>query len=229
MNNRTNQSHCYPKVTATVPVVKLAVLALTLSMASRDSPAQGIERSGKDVVDSVCVSCHGAGVDNAPRIGDKEAWAARSSRGLTELSQNAVDGIRKMPPHGGNPSLSDLEIKRAITYMVNKSGGQWTEPISRAAPTLARSGAKIVQTYCFKCHQTGVGGAPRIGESAAWIPRAKEGFDVLLRSAINGHGGMPPRGGVANLSDAEVREAITFMLNPVITAEIGSACRPRLG
>jgi cytochrome c5 len=196
----------------------LGVLALTPSLHSRDALAQGAERSGKDVVDSVCVSCHGAGVDNAPRIGDKEAWAPRASRGLTQLSQNALDGIRKMPPHGGNPSLSDLEIKRAITYMVNKSGGQWTEPISRTAPSASRSGAKIVQTYCFKCHQTGVGGAPRIGESAAWIPRAKEGFDVLVRSAINGHGGMPPRGGVANLTDAEARDAITFMLNPVITA-----------
>ena len=46
---------------------------------------------------------------------------------------------------------------------------------------------------------------------------------MLVRSAINGHGGMPPRGGVANLTDAEVREAITFMLNPVITAAKSTA------
>jgi hypothetical protein len=65
------------------------------------------------------------------------------------------------------------------------------------------------------CHQEGVGGAPRIGDRAAWIPRAKIGFDVLVRSAINGHGGMPARGGLANLTDGEIRAAIAYMLNPV--------------
>jgi cytochrome c5 len=118
-----------------------------------------------------------------------------------------------MPPHGGNPHLTDLEIERAITYIVNQSGGHWTEPISRASSRAERSGEQIVRTQCVKCHETGVGGAPRIGDRGAWIPRVKQGLDTLVLSAINGHGGMPPRGGLANLTDPEIRSAIVYMFN----------------
>jgi cytochrome c5 len=119
-----------------------------------------------------------------------------------------------MPPHGGNPNLTDTEIERAITYMVNQSGGNWTEPISRTAPAVDRSAAEIVEQRCAKCHQAGEGGAPRIGDRSAWIPRLKQGLDVVVRSAIKGHGGMPARGGQADLSDAELRSAIVYMMNP---------------
>ncbi|HEX6136803.1 MAG TPA: c-type cytochrome [Casimicrobiaceae bacterium] len=81
-----------------------------------------------------------------------------------------------------------------------------------------RSGEEVVRTQCYKCHEAGLEGAPRIGDRAAWIPRLKQGFDVLVRSAINGHGGMPPRGGMANLTDPEIRAAIGYMLNPVPAA-----------
>ena len=69
----------------------------------------------------------------------------RASQGLTGLTQNALKGIRQMPPHGGNPNLTDLEIERAITYMVNQSGGHWIEPIDRASPPVARGAEQVVQ------------------------------------------------------------------------------------
>ena len=197
--------------------ILLGIIALVLSTAPQQAVAQGGERSGKDVVKAVCSACHGTGANGAPKIGDNKAWAARAARGLTGLSQNALSGIRKMPSHGGNPGLSDTEIERAITYMVNESGGHWAEPISRTTPTAERSGAEIVQAYCFKCHETGTGGAPKIGDRTDWAPRVKLGLEVLTRSAINGHGGMPPRGGVANLTDAEIRLAITYMFNPTFS------------
>jgi cytochrome c5 len=62
-----------------------------------------------------------------------------------------------------------------------------------------------------KCHGTGAGGAPKIGDKDAWVGRAKQGFDSVVRSAIAGHGGMPARGGMANLTDAEMRAAVTYM------------------
>jgi cytochrome c5 len=52
-----------------------------------------------------------------------------------------------------------------------------------------------------------------IGDRAAWLPRMRQGVDSLVRSAINGHGGMPPRGGKADLTDAELRSAIVYMFN----------------
>jgi cytochrome c5 len=171
------------------------------------------ERSGKEVVDSLCISCHGTGANGAPRIGDQKAWSARAAKGLTGLSQSALKGIRQMPAHGGNPALTDTEIERAITYMVNQSGGHWTEPVSRISTAPERTGKEIVQAQCVKCHGTGVNGAPKIGDREAWTPRVKQGLDVVVRSAIHGHGAMPPRGGMADLTDTEIRSAIIYMFN----------------
>jgi cytochrome c5 len=175
--------------------------------------AQTVERSGKEVVETSCFACHGSGTNGAPRIGDRKAWAKRAAQGLTSLTQHALTGIRQMPSHGGNPNLSDTEIERAITYMVNQSGGHWTEPISRTQRAADRTGEQIYQAQCHKCHETGVNGAPRIGDRAAWIPRVRQGLDVVVRSAIKGHGAMPPRGGIADLSDAEIRTAVIYMFN----------------
>ena len=182
--------------------------------AARDAASQQADRSGREVVDAVCISCHGSGASGAPKIGDNKAWAARASQGLTSLTRHALDGIRRMPSHGGNPALSDLEIQRSIAYMVNQSGGKWAEPIDRTAKPSARTGEQIYVAQCSTCHEKGSNGAPRVGDSAAWIPRLKQGLDSLVGSAINGHGGMPARGGQANLTDAELRRAIVFMFNP---------------
>lgn len=196
--------------------IVLAAIAGMASLVLAAAPAQSqTSRSGKQVVEAVCVECHGTGANGAPKIGDQKAWAARSAAGLTSLTHNALTGIRKMPAHGGNAGVSDVEIERAITVMVNASGGNWAEPIVRTASTVERNGEQVVQLLCANCHATGEGGAPRIGDRAAWIPRARDGFDVLIRSAINGHGGMPPRGGGTNLTDNEIRAAIGYMLNPV--------------
>ena len=175
--------------------------------------AHAAVRSGEEVVHGVCAACHAAGTNGAPRIGDESAWKARAAQGLTSLTRHAIEGIRRMPPHGGNPGVSDFEIELAITYMVNHSGGRWAVPIDKSAPWIERSGEQVVRTQCVKCHGTGVDGAPRIGDRAAWISRMEYGIDALVRSAINGHGGMPPRGGMAQLSSEEIRSAIVYMLN----------------
>jgi len=196
-------------------VAWLCALLLVTWLASgwNGALAQPAERSGKEVVDSLCISCHGTGAGGAPKIGVKKAWAARAAKGLTGLSQSALKGIRQMPAHGGNPSLTDTEVERAITYMVNQSGGHWTEPVSRTSKAPERTGKEIVETQCVKCHGTGVNGAPKIGDRAAWTPRVKQGLDVVVRSAIHGHGAMPPRGGMADLTDTEIRSAIIYMFN----------------
>jgi cytochrome c5 len=194
-------------------VLALTIFALMTLATAQDAVAQNAERSGKEVVESLCVSCHGTGARGAPKIGDRKAWSKLATRGLSGLSKSALKGIRDMPPHGGNPNLTDTEIERAITYMVNQSGGHWAEPVSRTTRAAERTGEQIVSVRCSHCHRTGVNGAPKIGDKADWIPRLKPGLDVVVRSAINGHGAMPPRGGMANLSDAEIRSAIIYMFN----------------
>jgi cytochrome c5 len=200
---------------AATPVrwIAAAMLVITPAILAQAAAAPTAERSGKQVVESVCSACHATGANGAPKIGDKHAWAKRASRGLTGLTQNAIKGIRKMPAHGGNTNVSDFEIERAITYMVNKSGGHWAEPISKARLPAERSGKQIVEAQCVKCHGTGEGGAPKIGDRSAWIPRGTHGIDPLVRSAIEGHGGMPARGGMADLTDSELRGAVIYMFN----------------
>ena len=77
-----------------------------------------------------------------------------------------------------------------------------------------RDGKTVVDAVCSKCHASGAQGAPRIGDQAAWTPRLKRGLDTTVRSAIQGHGSMPSRGGMSALTDAEVRNAIVYMFNP---------------
>jgi cytochrome c5 len=215
----TNRIGAAPKPRHTAPsrraaVAALAAFTITMAMAAGYARAEGGPRTGQEVVDAVCAKCHATGANGAPKIGDDKAWSKRAAQGLTGLTREALKGVRQMPSHGGNPGLSDFEIQRAITYMVNQSGGHWSEPIDKAAAPRTRSGEQIVQAQCAKCHQTGVGGAPRIGDRSAWIPRLKGGYDPVVRSAINGHGGMPARGGMASLTDAELRSAINYMIGP---------------
>jgi cytochrome c5 len=194
-------------------LIMVAMVAFAVTVSTGEARAQAKERSGKEVVAATCAACHAEGVNGAPKIGDKQAWSKRAAKGFASLTQSALKGIRNMPPHGANMALTDTEIKRAIVYMVDQSGGHWVEPISKTQQPAPRTGEQIVKAQCSKCHLKGLNGAPKIGDRDAWIPRLKDGLDPVVRSAINGHGAMPARGGLANLSDAEMRDAITYMFN----------------
>ncbi len=190
-----------------------ALLGAALVMGVLQHNAQAAERSGKEIVEAACANCHATGEKSAPKIGDKTAWSKLAEQSLSSLTAVALKGIRNMPPHGASMKLTDIEIKRAVTYMVNQSGGSWVEPTSKTAAPVERSGAQIVKMRCGQCHEKGLHGAPKIGDADAWIPRLKDGLDPVVRSAINGHGGMQARGGMANLTDNEMRNAITYMFN----------------
>jgi len=214
-----------PFGTARQVMAGIVLVAVSLTP-TQGMAAQGEALSGKQVVEAVCANCHATGVDGAPRIGDASAWKARTSQGLTSLSRHALQGIRKMPSHGGNPGLADIDIKRAITYMVNQSGGHWIEPAGIGMAFRERSGEQIVNAQCVKCHEAGLDGAPRIGDMTAWAPRFAQGVDFLVRSAIKGHGAMPPRGGMADLTDSEMRVAALYMLNRGVVPTVASPAAP---
>lgn len=80
-----------------------------------------------------------------------------------------------------------------------------------AAVTAKVDGAKVYASGCNVCHAAGVAGAPKFGDKAAWAPRIGQGMDALAASVIKGKGAMPPRGAVANVSDAELRAAVEHM------------------
>ena len=76
---------------------------------------------GKEVYDAACYVCHTPGAANAPKLGDKGAWAARIEKGNETLYNNAINGFMGtglMPPKGGRPDFSDDDVKAAVDYMV---------------------------------------------------------------------------------------------------------------
>ncbi|ARP92012.1 cytochrome c5 family protein [Bordetella genomosp. 9] len=99
-----------------------------------DANAPKVFKTGEQVYSSVCTSCHAAGVAGAPKVGDNAAWAPRIKEGLEALFNVALHGKGAMPPKGGNPSLSDYEVERAVVFMANKSGGNFKEPEPPAQP-----------------------------------------------------------------------------------------------
>lgn len=216
--------------------------------------------TGEAVYKASCAACHATGAAGAPKLGDASAWAARVSQGQATVVSHAINGLRGMPAKGGNPDLDDIEVERAVVYMVNQSGGNFKEPEAKAAPATtadaqpaqgvdaavasatdpltksqptqaikdlasvpapdaapaaAVDGKKIFDTSCAACHATGVAGAPKLGDKAAWAPRVAQGADTLYEHAIKGFQGkagfMPPRGG-SSASDAEVKAAVDYMV-----------------
>lgn len=87
------------------------------------------------------------------------------------------------------------------------------------AQNVERSGEQTVKAQCVKCHGAGMNGAPKIDDRAAWAPRMRQGLDATVRSAIRGHGKMPARGGMADLTDGELRAAISYMFYPRTEAQ----------
>ncbi len=77
----------------------------------------------------------------------------------------------------------------------------------------ARTGEEIYTTKCFSCHASGVGGAPKLGDTAAWAPRVANGMDKLFDNAWNGINAMPPRGICMDCSEEEFKDTIQYMLD----------------
>ncbi|MBV5297449.1 MAG: cytochrome c5 family protein [Rhodoferax sp.] len=174
------------------------------------SPVQAADKTGQAVVEAVCANCHVSGKDGAPRIGDVPAWTEHAKKGLVKLAENAIAGINKMPAHGGQPSLSDLEMSRAVAYMV--SAGKAADPKKPYASPTSITGEQLVHERCMTCHEEGKEGAPRIDDFAAWKPRLQKGVEGLVQSSITGHNAMPSRAGMANLSDSDMRNAVTYLV-----------------
>ena len=105
------------------PAAPAAAPAPTQAAAAVPPPAAPAKHAsageGKKTFDTVCTACHTAGVAGAPKFGDKAAWAPRIAQGKDKLYQSALHGKNAMPAKGGNPALSDADVKAAVDYMVS--------------------------------------------------------------------------------------------------------------
>jgi cytochrome c5 len=83
---------------------------------------------------------------------------------------------------------------------------------SAPAAAVPSSGEQAFTQVCSACHSTGVNGAPKIGDKAAWGPRIAQGKDTLYKDAIQGKGNMPPKGGTT-WPDATIRMTVDYMVS----------------
>jgi len=90
------------------------------------APQAAADLDGAAVYNTACTACHGAGIAGAPMTGDAAAWNPRIDQGMDTLVQHAIEGFQGqagfMPPRGGNPSLTDQQVRDAVQYMVDQVG-----------------------------------------------------------------------------------------------------------
>ena len=102
----------------------------------------------------------------------------------------------------------------AIAGKDNSALAALNAPPSGAAPAanVPTTGEQAFMEVCSACHATGVNGAPKIGDHAAWGPRIAQGKETLYKAAIAGKGNMPPKGGT-NWPDATIRMTVDYMVS----------------
>ncbi len=189
--------------------------------------AQGQKRA------AVCFSCHGqngiAKIPGVPNLGgqnrdylEKALHAYREGQlrqdpTMTAMAKPLSDSdITNIATYFSlqTPTASGLSAAEAVaTYQRIKPIGEVaTQTVVTNTATPARDGQTIYNTTCVACHGSGVTGAPKMGDKAAWQPRIAQGADTLFKHALSGFNAMPPRGTCANCSDDEIKNAIDYMV-----------------
>ena len=92
----------------------------SVSVASSSNIEQS-ERSGKEIYNTKCQSCHSSGVMGAPKYASLEDWAPRIELGIDKLTLSAIAGKSGMPARGACMDCSDNEIKLTVQYMIDST------------------------------------------------------------------------------------------------------------
>ena len=93
-------------------------LALALALTVAAAAPVLAQENGKAVYDAQCAMCHVPGLANAPKFGDKAAWAPRLATGHDALLAAVLKGKGAMPPRGGNPKLTDAQAQAALDHLL---------------------------------------------------------------------------------------------------------------
>ncbi len=142
-------------------------------------------KTGEQVYQTVCKTCHEGGLAGAPKFGDKAAWAPHIKEGFNALVKNAVNGIQEagkvMPPKGGNPDLTDTEVARAVAYMGNAAGAKFTEPaVSAPAAVASTASAAPIASVAAAPMTTAQAPAPAAAAPAAGAPLDLQSAQALM-------------------------------------------------
>lgn len=129
---------------------------------------------------------------------------AYSRLGLALLGTTALFGLSACSRTGDTMANSEAEVAERIQKV-----GRVSLVAANAEP---RTGEAVFQAQCSACHASGALGSPKFGDTNAWAPRLKSGFEALLGSALKGKGQMAPQGG-GSASELEIARAVVYMAN----------------
>jgi cytochrome c5 len=112
----------------------------------------------------------------------------------------------------------------SLTLLLSACSQESTTPIMDPKPALnaankaaglaaTNAGQRIYEDTCASCHNSGLMGAPKLGDKADWVEPLESSLEELTQNTINGKGKMPPKGGNSKLSDQEVKAAVEYMVN----------------
>ncbi|PTR15018.1 MULTISPECIES: c-type cytochrome [unclassified Nitrosospira] len=122
--------------------------------------------------------------------------------------------VKRLKPVG-ELVLADESTPQAEAQSTGASGQATLSAEAPAGP--AEAGEERIKSIytasCAACHASGAAGAPKLGDKVAWAARIKTGSEGLYNSALKGKNAMPPKGGNASLSDAEVKAVVDYMVS----------------
>ncbi len=104
------------------------------------------------------------------------------------------------------PAAGADNSEKAVAHRIQKVGSVEIRDANR----VLKAGEEVYAAQCAACHATGVAGAPKLGDVAAWGPRLSAGFDALLHSALKGKGAMGAQGG-GDFDDIEIGRAVVYL------------------
>jgi cytochrome c5 len=102
-------------------VAPAAAPAEQAAVAKPEPVAASAGRSGEEIYNKSCTTCHAAGIAGAPRLGDPAGWTERIAKGTEALYITAKNGLNAMPPKGLCMDCTDEELNAAVDYMLDNS------------------------------------------------------------------------------------------------------------
>jgi cytochrome c5 len=108
---------------------------------------------------------------------------------------------------------SNSQTPEAIAARISPVANEGFTFVDATGPKVLQTGEAVYKAACAACHGTGAAGAPKLGDAAAWGPRIAQGYDTVLKHAVEGLRGMPAKGGNPDLDDVEVARAVVHMAN----------------
>lgn len=208
----------------------LILLAAGLGFASTASAQLPDIAAGKKRA-QVCFACHGENgvskISGTPHLaGQDRGYLIKAMLGYRNGQRQDPTMVAMVKP------LSDADMVNIATYFhlaVKNARGETLasvietndriKPVASVAvaeaptaPTAARSVDAVYNASCAACHASGVAGAPKVGDKAAWSARIAQGNDKLLEHAIKGLKAMPARGGCSDCSDDDIKKVVNYIV-----------------